>query len=127
MTMRILTTAALALVLDAATPRAAHADWLLTPYLGVTFGGDAEKQQVNYGLSAAFLGGGIFGIEVDAALTPNFFESDSGLIDDSNVSTLMANLMVAAPDGRAAPALRLGRGRHHPLQGHQRGQLLRPR
>ena len=99
MTMRILTTAALALALTAATPRAAHADWLLTPYLGVTFGGDAEKQQVNYGLSAAFLGGGIFGIEVDAALTPNFFESDSDLIEDSNVSTLMANLMVAAPDG----------------------------
>jgi Outer membrane protein beta-barrel domain len=99
MTKRILVAAALALVLDAGSPRAAHADWLLTPYLGVTFGGDTPKQQVNYGLSAAFLGGGIFGVEFDAAMTPNFFDSDSGLVDDSNVSTLMANLMVAAPAG----------------------------
>lgn len=101
MTMRILVSAALALAFTAASPLSAQADWLLTPYLGVTFGGDTPKQQVNYGLSAAFLGGGIFGVEVDAALTPNFFDADSGLIDDSNVSTLMANLMVAAPS--AAP------------------------
>ncbi len=99
MTKRILAAAALALALDAATPRSAHADWLLTPYLGVVFGGSTPEQQVNYGLSAAFLGAGIFGVEVDAALTPNFFDSDSGLIEDSNVSTLMANLMVAAPSG----------------------------
>jgi opacity protein-like surface antigen len=99
MTTRILATAALALALAAATPRIAHADWLLTPYLGVAFGGNTPEQQVNYGLSAAFLGAGIFGVEFDAALTPNFFASDSGLIEDSNVSTLMANLMVAAPSG----------------------------
>jgi opacity protein-like surface antigen len=99
MTKRILAAAALALALDAASPQSVHADWLLTPYLGVTFGGDTPKQQVNYGLSAAFLGNGILGLEVDASLTPNFFDSDSGLIDDSNVSTLMANLMVAAPAG----------------------------
>lgn len=99
MTMRILAAATLALALDASSPRTAHADWLLTPYLGVTFGGDTPNQQVNYGLSAAFLGAGIVGVEVDAALTPNFFDSDSGLIEDSNVSTLMANLMVAAPSG----------------------------
>ena len=34
MTMRILAAAALALALDATSPRAAQADWLLTPYLG---------------------------------------------------------------------------------------------
>ena len=94
----------LALAFVTASPQAAHADWLLTPYLGVTFGGDADKQQVNYGLSAAVLGGGIFGFELDAAITPNFFDTDSGVIDDSNVSTVMANLMVAAPAG--TPALR---------------------
>lgn len=88
----------------------ARADWLLTPYLGVTFGGDTPQQQVNYGLSAAWLGAGIFGLELDASLTPNFFEADdddfddfSG-IDDSNVGTFMANLMISAPS--QTPALR---------------------
>ena len=97
MFMRTFAAAALALALVAATPRAAHADWWLTPYLGMTFGGDTPNEQVNFGLSAAFLGSGIFGVEVDASLTPNFFETDSDLVNDSNVSTLMANLMVAAP------------------------------
>ena len=77
---------------------AARADWLLTPYLGVTFGGDTPKEQVNYGLSAAFLGSGIFGVEFDAAITPNFLDTDGNSdIDSSNVSTLMANFMLSAP------------------------------
>lgn len=76
----------------------ARADILLTPFLGVTFGGDTPDQQVNYGLSAAFLGRGVFGIEVDAAITPNFFDAgDLVDLEDSNVSTFMVNLMLAAP------------------------------
>jgi opacity protein-like surface antigen len=93
--MRKHITAAAFLVCFSAT--AASADWLLTPYLGVTFGGDTPKQQVNYGLSAAFLGSGVLGMELDASVTPNFFETDSDDIEDSNVSTFMANLMLAAP------------------------------
>ena len=56
-------------------------------------------QSENFGASLAFLGGGIFGIELDAAITPNFFDSsDDGVeIDDSNVSTVMGNLMLSAP------------------------------
>lgn len=83
----------------------ARADWLLTPYLGVTFGGDTPDQQVNYGLSAAFLGKGVFGVEVDAAITPNFFGAGDAVdIQDSNVSTFMVNLMLAAPS--STPGLR---------------------
>lgn len=82
--------------LSVTTP--ARADVLLTPFLGVTFGGDTPDQQVNYGLSAAFLGSGMFGLEVDAALTPNFFGAgDLVDLEDSNVSTVMVNLMLAAP------------------------------
>ena len=66
-------TAAVLTVLVLATP--ARADWLLTPFLGVTFGGDTPNEQVNYGLSFAFLGGGVFGVEFDASITPNFFDS----------------------------------------------------
>lgn len=97
MTSRLLATCALAAALCAGSVREARADWLLTPYLGVVFGGDAEKEQVNYGLSAAFLGNGALGLELDASLTPNFFDTDSGVIDDSNVSTVMANLMLSIP------------------------------
>lgn len=99
---------AAALLLMTATQ--ARADWLLTPYLGVTFGGDTPKQQVNYGLSAAWLGAGVLGFELDASLTPNFFETDDDNfddfegIDDSNVGTFMANVMLSAPS--STPALR---------------------
>lgn len=104
--MRRHISAAVVLLLLSATT--ARADWLLTPYLGVTFGGDTPKQQVNYGLSAAFLGAGIFGVELDASLTPNFLERDDDNfddfegIDDSNVATFMANVMLAAPSGTPA-------------------------
>lgn len=104
---RYLSMAVVLLLLSASQARA---DWLLTPYLGVTFGGDTPKQQVNYGLSAAWLGAGVLGFELDASLTPNFFESDDDAlddfdgIDDSNVGTFMANLMLSAPSN--TPALR---------------------
>jgi opacity protein-like surface antigen len=94
---RTLTITTLAVALLAAPAREARADVLLTPFLGVTFGGDTSEQQVNYGLSAAFLGAGIFGLEIDASLTPEFFGSDREGIDDSNVTTVMANLVLSAP------------------------------
>ena len=92
-----LTALAVSLLLVSAAP--ARADILLTPFLGVTFGGDAPNEKLNYGASLAFLGGGIFGIELEAAITPNFFDADDDFldIDDSNVSTVMGNLMIAAP------------------------------
>lgn len=97
MRTRVLAMCALTAALSAATVREARADWLLTPYLGVTFSGSTPEQQVNYGLSAAFLGAGAVGFELDASITPNFFNTDNGIIDDSNVSTVMASFMVAVP------------------------------
>jgi opacity protein-like surface antigen len=94
-----LTAFAVSLLLVTAAP--ARADVLLTPFLGVTFGGDTPNEQVNFGASLALLGGGIFGVELDAAITPNFFDSndDAVPLDDSNVSTVMGNLMIAASAG----------------------------
>ena len=97
MRTRVLAMYALTAALSAATVREARADWLLTPYLGVTFGGSTPEQQVNYGLSAAFLGAGVVGFEIDASITPKFFDTDSGVIDDSNVSTVMGNVVLSAP------------------------------
>jgi opacity protein-like surface antigen len=98
----------------AATP--ASADWLLTPYLGVVFGGAANtldiddfdeqfEKRVNFGASLAFMGNGAIGFEIDYNLTPNFFQISGSEEDveffglDSNLSTLMANVIVGIPIG----------------------------
>src|SRR5215211_3024195 len=71
----------------AATP--ARADWLLTPYIGTVFGGDADfgdvgdfednfERKVTFGGSATWMGAGIIGLEVDLGSTPNFFENTTG-------------------------------------------------
>lgn len=95
-----------------ATP--ASADWLLTPYLGVTFGGAANfgnvgdlednfERKVAYGFNAAWMGAGAIGFELDFGQTPNFYQETAGTGDfdwgDSNMTTLMANLVVGAPFG----------------------------
>jgi hypothetical protein len=99
----------------AATP--ASADWLFTPYLGLTFGGDADfgdvgdlednlEKKVTFGGTATWMGAGIIGFEVDFGSTPNFFENTSGDGDfeffDGNATTLMGNLIIGAPFGGQA-------------------------
>jgi hypothetical protein len=94
-----------------ATP--ASADWLLTPYLGVTFGtaadfGDAIgdfddvfEKKLTYGVTTTWMGAGIVGFEFDFAHTPEFFDTPAIAIDltDSHVTTFMGNLVVGAPIG----------------------------
>ena len=64
--------AALVLVLS---PAAARADWLFTPNLGSTFGGDASgNEHFTYGASIGWMGAGIMGWEADLSYTPEFFE-----------------------------------------------------
>lgn len=83
------------------TAAPARADWLFTPYLGVTFGGDTEGQHITYGGSIGWMGAGIIGFEVDGAFAPDVFDTDDVdlAIEDSNATTLMANLIVGAPIG----------------------------
>lgn len=111
---------ALALLCGAASPAAA--DWLLTPYVGVTFGGSARfgdvgdfednlERKITYGGSLAWMGGGIVGFEIDFGSTPNFFEITTGDRDfdfgDTNVTTLMGNLVIGAPiGGQSGPGMR---------------------
>ena len=94
---------ALALALS---PAAAKADWLFTPNLGSTFGGDASgSEHLTYGASIGWMGAGIFGFEADLAYTPQFFEADGvefddgDASDDSNVVTWMGNVIVGIPIG----------------------------
>jgi len=113
------TLAALAL---AATPERASADWLFTPFIGANFGGKANfgdfndfddefERRVNFGASLGWMGNGIVGAEVDFGWSPNFFEDTTGdanfAFGDSNVTTLMGNLIVGAPiGGQHGPGLR---------------------
>jgi opacity protein-like surface antigen len=90
------------------SPAPARADWLLTPFAGTTFGGDSDTQKFTYGGSLAFMGANAVGFEMDFGYTPTFFEPGDTieLIDDSNVTSLMANLVIGAPIGGSGPQVR---------------------
>jgi len=119
-------TGALALMVSTLAPTKASADWLFTPFIGGTFGGSAKvsgvgddlksefNHQLTYGGSLAFLGGGIAGFELDFGYSPNFFEGDPNdslnLVGDGNVTTLMANLMIAGPKAAVRPYVVGGAG-----------------
>jgi opacity protein-like surface antigen len=87
----------------------ARADWLLNPFLGMTFGvrtayltPDPEAPSAKkwtFGGSGAWLGNQFFGVEADLALTPGFFEADNteNLVRSSHVTTLFGNVIIAMP------------------------------
>ena len=106
------TAAVMLFLVGASTP--ASADWLFTPYLGISFGGSANfgdvgdlednlERKTTFGGSATWMGAGIIGVEVDFGSTPNFFSNTTGVGDfeffDGHVTTLMGNLIVGAPIG----------------------------
>jgi len=123
---KLVLTSALALSVSAFTPAKASADWLFTPFIGGTFGGSARitdiaddnkekfNRKLTYGASIGYLGAGIAGFEVDFGYSPNFFESDPNdslnLVGDGNVTTLMANLMLATPKAPIRPYVSFGGG-----------------
>jgi hypothetical protein len=112
---RILTTSCLVLIVAAASPSKASADWLFTPFVGMNFGGSATfsgefddfedefEKRATFGASLAWMSGGIGGFEIDFGYAPNFFESTTGDADfeygDNNLTTVMANLVLGAPIG----------------------------
>ena len=89
-----------------AIPAQARADWFFTPFIGAnlhrggdTLGFDTKNGTVNFGGSLGFMGGGIFGFEVDFGYAPNFFENEEVTSIDGNVTTLMGNLIIGIPIG----------------------------
>jgi opacity protein-like surface antigen len=119
---RFLLTVTLVAFASAAAPARASADWLFTPFVGANFGGNASfgdfddfddefERRVDMGASLGWMGAGIVGFEVDFGWSPNFFENTSGTgnfdFGDSNVTTLMANVLIGAPiGGQSGPGLR---------------------
>ena len=104
------------------TPANASADWLFTPFAGVVYGGSADfgggvddefERRFTYGATLGAMGAGVFGFELDFGYSPNFFETladsddDFTFADDSNVTTLMGNLVLGAPiGGTSGPGIR---------------------
>ena len=109
--------------LSAFAPATASADWLFTPWVGYNFGGSATfndalgdfedefERRGSFGASLAYMGNGALGFEVDFGWAPNFFQPTEGDDDfeygDSNLTTLMANVILGIPiGGQSGPRLR---------------------
>ena len=92
-------------------PRAAAAEWHITPMVGMTFAGNTslpdpdlatDNVHANLGGAVTLLGGGIVGLEGVFVWTPRFFEAkrEGGLvttIDSSRSVVLMGNAVVTVP------------------------------
>jgi hypothetical protein len=101
------------LTLALAPATASAQDWFFTPFVGANFGGNASfgdfddlddevERRIDFGATVGW-NPGIVGFEVDFGWSPNFFQDTAGDVNfdfgDSNVTTLMANLLVSAPSG----------------------------
>ena len=114
--MRVRTCFTLVLLLAAGLmPAAAHADWILTPYGGIVFGGDLSIEDGDgdaddfdldtrhgvYGVSFGYMSDSALGFEVDFGYSPDFFGGDDSIVPDNNLATLMGNLVLNAPIGES--------------------------
>jgi opacity protein-like surface antigen len=86
-------------------PSPARADGFLIPFFGVNFGGDSGKKfseafdtnQFNWGASLGWMGGGIFGMEADFSVSPDFYgKTEAG---GSTAYTATGNLLLGVPLG----------------------------
>jgi hypothetical protein len=110
MRVRITFTLCALLAAGLAAP-AAHADWILTPYGGIVFGGDLDPEGGDdldldtrhgvYGLGLGYMSDSALGFEVDFAYSPDFFGGDDSIVPDNNLATLMGNLVLNAPVGES--------------------------
>ncbi len=111
----------LLLVCALAAPGRAAADWLVTPFVGTKIAGEttftltnslngqngAGEKKPTLGGSAGWLGNGIFGVEAEFGLTPDFFgRGTQQLVTSSSVSTLTGNVMFAVPRSYTGDSLR---------------------
>ena len=98
----LLTAGAAALVIATAVP--AYAETFITPFAGATFGKDAPTSKFSTGLSVTGMGN-VAGLEIEFGYTPDFFNQQVGtaIVSDSNVTSLMANLVIGPGHGPVKP------------------------
>ena len=105
--MRAPRTLLLLLVFAGVCPPSASADWFLTPFYGLTFGGQTSLVDLEsgagttkqvFGGSVSLMGAGILGVEADVGYIPGFFQRDQGLlVVDSSLITVMGSVVIATP------------------------------
>jgi hypothetical protein len=98
-------------LLAVAAPAAAQVS--LTPFIGKTFGGDAEEQRFVYGGTVSF--GDKVGFDIDFGFAPNFFGDEDPFFEFEsklNITTLMGNIRIGGNPGRsgASPYVSGGAG-----------------
>ena len=119
-----LVSAGMVVLASVAAPAPASAEWIITPFVGWNFKGAADvtdggvslenrfEQKIDYGVSIAGMGAGAIGFEIDFGYSPNFFETGTSsnnafeFTNDSNVTTLTGNAIVAIPIGGSGPSIR---------------------
>jgi opacity protein-like surface antigen len=87
------------------TPAAARADGLLVPFAGINFGGNAgqtfsdgaDAKRLDWGVSLAWMGGGVFGFEGDFGYSPDFYGKND--VGGSSVLSLAGNVLIGVPFG----------------------------
>ncbi len=97
-------------------PAWAQVDWIVTPFLGVKFGGTtsivdlelaAGQATTTLGVSTAVLTRGLFGAEAELAYTPGYFERGLNLVTPASyVLDLTGNLILTLPPGATREGLR---------------------
>lgn len=100
------------LVILAGLPRAAAAEWHLTPLIGFTFKGDttlvsevdefttaASRTHWNFGGSVVLIGSWPVGVEALFLYTPGFLDRQDAvqILQSSRTTALMGNLVLATP------------------------------
>jgi hypothetical protein len=98
MNLRTFISLSAALVALTAAP-AVHADTMISGHAGKVFGGDLDDSRTTYGGALTFMGDGAFGFEIEGAYTPDFFGDEGILLEEDNVSTLMAHILLGSRFG----------------------------
>jgi hypothetical protein len=104
------------IVLLSAAP--ARADFLVTPFVGVTFGAETgflildetaiASKDLMFGGSWGWVSDQVFGAEGEVAFAPGFFKAEDpeGLVTANSVSTLFGNVIAALPVSISQEGLR---------------------
>ena len=106
--MRLLRVLALVGAALAVAPAPARADGYIAPFIGANFGGDIgqplnvslkDRNRLTYGATLGFMGGGVFGVELDFSYTNNFYPTTITPEGSNHLWTLMPALVIGVPLG----------------------------
>ncbi len=100
----LMTGAAALIIVGMGTAVPAYAETFVTPFAGATFGKDAPTSKFSTGVSLTSMDN-VAGLEIELGYTPDFFNQQRGdaIVSNSNVTSLMANLVIGPGHGPVKP------------------------